>query len=89
MINKTVRGMAVLAAAGVVWMGAASTNASASTTAGTTAGTTVSTVADTAAASAADTSALRPGRAGEDDDRGHVCVYTTAWGTGDCHQRLH
>ncbi|GLX40803.1 hypothetical protein Sros01_68760 [Streptomyces roseochromogenus] len=84
MINKTVRGMAVLAAAGVVWMGAASTNASASTTAGTT----VSTVADKAA-SAADTSALRPGRAGEDDDRGHVCVYTTAWGTGDCHQRLH
>ncbi|MFD8019506.1 hypothetical protein ACFV6G_03665 [Streptomyces lavendulae] len=82
MINKTVRGMAVLAAAGVVWMGAASTSAS------TTPDTTASTTASTAVASAADTAALRPGRSGEDDDRGHVCVYTTAWGTGDCHQRL-
>lgn len=81
MINKTVRGMAVLAAAGVVWMGAASTSASASTTENTT--------ASTAVASAADTSALNPGRSGEHDDRGHACVFTTAWGTGDCHQRLH
>lgn len=77
MINKTVRGVAVLAAAGVVWMGAASTSASASTTASTT------------VASAADTSALNPGRSGEHDDRGHACVFTTAWGTGDCHQRQH
>ncbi|MFE3766398.1 hypothetical protein ACFXPI_32105 [Streptomyces sp. NPDC059104] len=81
MINRTVRGVAVLAAAGVVWMGAASTSASAATTTTTTTNTTVAT--------AADTSTLRPGRPGEDDDRGHACVFTTAWGTGDCHQRLH
>ncbi|MET8755575.1 hypothetical protein ABZW32_36585 [Streptomyces sp. NPDC004667] len=79
MINKTVRGVAVLAAAGVVWMGAASTSASATTTTNTT----------VATATAADTSTLRPGRFGEDDDRGHACVFTTAWGTGDCHQQLH
>ncbi|MER6781083.1 MULTISPECIES: hypothetical protein [unclassified Streptomyces] len=80
MINKTVRGMAVLAAAGMVWTGAAS--ATADTTANEAV---VSAAADTAAWA----TTLRPGHVGEGDDRGHACVTTTAWGTGDCpHKRL-
>ncbi|MFI5672448.1 hypothetical protein [Streptomyces sp. NPDC051704] len=75
MINKTVRGMAVLAAAGMVWLGAAS--AAAGTTAD-------ATVVSAGAEVPGGALTLRPGHVGEGDDRGHACVTTTAWGTGDC-----
>ncbi|MFI8265103.1 MULTISPECIES: hypothetical protein [unclassified Streptomyces] len=82
MINKTVRGMAVLAAAGMVWLGAVS--ATADTTAD-------ATVVSAGADVPGGVLTLHPGRVGEGDDRdrGHACVTTTAWGTGDCpHKRL-
>ncbi|MFJ8166646.1 hypothetical protein ACIRBY_37780 [Streptomyces sp. NPDC096136] len=74
MINKTVRGMVVLAAAGLVWTAAASTGASATTTADTTADTTA------VAAANASTEGSSPHREGA--DRGHGCFTTTAWGSG-------
>ncbi|MFF4850614.1 hypothetical protein [Streptomyces sp. NPDC001194] len=75
MINKTVRGMAVLAATGMVWLGAVS--AAADTTAG-------ATVVSAGAEVPGGVLTLHPGRVGEGGDRGHACVTTTAWGTGDC-----
>ncbi|WP_331733030.1 hypothetical protein [Streptomyces sp. NBC_01276] len=84
MINKTVRGMAVLAAAGVVWMGAASMSTSATTT------TTTSAMSNTTVVSAADAPTEGSSSHREGAGRGHGCITTTAWGTGECpYTRLH
>ncbi|MFE2877653.1 hypothetical protein ACFXG6_17585 [Streptomyces roseus] len=79
MIRKTVRGMAVLAAAGVVWMGAGSTTAGAA-------------ASGTAVAAAAED---RGGRhfegfdSGDQNELDGQCATTTAWGSGGCpHRRL-
>lgn len=80
MINKTVRGVAVLAAAGVVWMGAASTSAS----------TSASTMSNRTVVSAADAPTEGSSSHREGAGRGHGCITTTAWGTGECPStRLH
>ncbi|KOU18291.1 hypothetical protein ADK52_30945 [Streptomyces sp. WM6372] len=81
MIKKTVRGMAVLAAAGVVWTGAASATPSA--TAGTA-------TAGTAVGEADRHPGIRLGEIhDQDQDHDHDhdhdhCATTTAWGSEEC-----
>ncbi|MFD7080743.1 hypothetical protein ACFYXV_20075 [Streptomyces sp. NPDC002181] len=81
MIRKTVRGMAVLAAAGVVWMGVGSTTAG---TGAATAGTVIG-----AAAEDPGNPLLEGFDPKDQNDLDGQCATTTAWGTGDCpHRRL-
>ncbi|MFE5537666.1 hypothetical protein [Streptomyces sp. NPDC056492] len=84
MIRKTVRGMAVLAAAGVVWTGVGSTTAGAAAAA---AGTVVGAAAEGPGSRLPD--GLYLGNLDDHKDRDGQCATTTAWGSGDCpHRRL-